>query len=303
MPAIQSVWNVDWLNANAQRNYPLFEDADRKDTSDSLQLPNDLIVDLVLPVHPDPSVDPTLFHVQAVSVFGDGVTVTFGYDGTVFASVTVPLDAAKNTQYLFQGTGDFHDSVGKVVIGSLETILTTAGSFEFSVTSGRLESTVIRPDLRGVSSIRIQNGDEIGDPIQGDVILQAGRNMTLQFVSGLTGEPDRVQFNAIDGEGFNADCDCSEAADLPCIKTINGIEPDDAGDFTLLGDDCLQLSGIANGIQIVDDCAKPCCGCEELEVVITEKERMLDQIYQLERLATNLEAQMRNLEINLAGSS
>jgi hypothetical protein len=303
MPPVGPVWNVDWLNANSQRKYPIFEEATLADTTGSFRIPNDFIVDLIWPVHADVSIDPTLFHLASISVFGTGVALSIGYNGTIIGSVAIDAGTfIRNSTLLIQGTGIFFDTVGRIVIGDIETVLNSAGVFIFDVTGARFEPTVIRPDLRGVQSVRIQNGDDISDAIQGDIIFEAGTNVLLQFIAGPGSEPDRIQINAIEGEGMNEECDCAEATTLPCIKTINGVGPDSGGDFDLLGDDCLKLNAVANGIQFVDECAKPCCGCDELNVVITTNKSVLNQVYALERLISQLEGNMQQLETNLLSS-
>ena len=303
MPPVGAVWNIDWLNANAQRKYPLFEEASVQDSTGSLKLPNDFLVDFIWPTQSDPTVDPTKFHIAAVSVFGTGVSISIGHDGVIIGAVAI--DAAtftRNSDFLIQGTGDFFDTVGRVVIGSLDKILNSAGVFEFTAAAGRFEPTTIRPGLRGVSSLFIQNGDEVSEALQGDIIFEAGSNFSLQFIAGPGAEPDRIQLNAISGEGLNEVCGCNEASELDCIKTINGIAPDVAGNFDLLGDDCLKLSAIANGLQVEDECAKPCCGCDELEVVTSTATDMQNQIFDLENLAAKLEGVILQIQTNLLSS-
>jgi len=301
--AAQGIWQVDWLNANSQRKYPLHEEAGLTDISGSLKIPNDFLVDLIWPVHADSTINPALFHVIGIGIFGTGVTLAIGYSGVVIGSVSI--DSAtftRNQTFIIQGTGDFFDTVGKVVVGSLENISKSAGSFTFDLANGRLETTVIKPDIRGVNAFFLKNGSDLVGPIQGDVILQAGSNFLLNLFPGLPGEPDRVVLNAIDGAGLNQDCECDENATLPCIKTINSIEPDSNGDFTLLGDDCLALEAISGGIQLTDDCAKPCCGCEELSVVESTLNFMVDQVQSLENLASKLEAAIMVTQTNLLSS-
>jgi len=297
MPNVGPVWNVDWLNANSQRAYPLSETVSRKDITGSFELPNDFLVDLLLPVHADASIDPSLFHVKSVGIFGTGVSLTFGYDGTAIGSVSVDAASfALNTQLIFQGTGDFFDTIGKVIIGSLDTILNFAGSFEFDVAGARIEPHAIVPDLRGVNAVFLRNGDDVIGPITGDLVLQAGRNFLMNFVPGPGSEPDRVVLNAISGEGLNEDCDCGEAADRPCIETINGIAPDDTGDLSVIGDDCLELDAIAGGLRITEACASPCCGCPELEVVNEAMQFVVNQVYTMEAKASQLEQALLTLE-------
>src|ERR1035437_7547986 len=67
--------NVNWDESNSQRRYPLHEGVDPWDTAHSFRIPDDFIVDLIWPVQPDPSIDPTLFHVLTISIFGNGIVV------------------------------------------------------------------------------------------------------------------------------------------------------------------------------------------------------------------------------------
>ena len=298
----QGIWDIDWWNENSQRKYPLHEDAGCQDTTLSFTLPNDFLVDLILPSHVDLTLDTGKFHIINVTIFGTGVTVAIGYNGTAIGSATIDVASfTKYATYFITCTGDFADSVGKLVIGSLDTILKYAGSFQFDLSNGRLVPTVIKPDIRGVSAIYLKNGTDVSAPIQGDVILQAGRNFLIQLVPAtIAGEPDRIVLNAIEGEGLSQTCGCDDNANLPCIKTINGIGPDPSGNFTMLHDDCLELDAIANGLKLVDKCANPCCGCEELKVVNDTLELMISQVTSLENLAGRLEASLLATQTNLA---
>lgn len=299
----QGIWNQDWLNENSQRKYPLSQTALVTDTSGSFVIPDDFIVDMVFPVHADPTIDPTLFHVAGIGIFGQGVTIAIGYNGDVIANVSIDQATFKaNSVYAVQGTGAFFDTVGRIVIGFLDTILESAGSFLFDVANGRFEPAVIRPDIRGVSAIYIQNGTDVSAPIQNDVVLQAGRNFQLTLVNGVGSEPNRITMNAIDGAGLNQDCGCSENNTLPCIQTINGIPGDNANNFTILDDPCIVLNDIANGLQIVDNCSKPCCGCNELDVVTAAAQTLAAQIFALENFASQLQASIDTLSTNLVSS-
>jgi len=297
MPPVGPVWNADWLNANSQRHYPISESATLKDLTGSFELPKDFLVDLLLPVHSDAGIDPTLFHVHSVGIFGTGISLTLGYNGTAIGSISTDSSTfTGNQSFIFEGTGAFFDTVGKVILGSLDNILNFAGSYEFDVAGARLEPHAIVPDLRGVSALYLKNGDDTIGPLTGDIVFQAGRNFLMNYVNGPAGEPDRLLMNAISGEGLTEDCDCGEAASRPCIETINGISPDEDGDYTLLGDECLELEAIANGLQLTDKCANPCCGCPELEVVETHMQSLTEAIYRLEQQASKLETAIITME-------
>jgi len=304
MPTYGGLWDVDWLSANSQRRYPFHDEASLRDASDSVTLPNDFVVDLVWPVHYDVGLDPTLFHLLSISVFGTGVTVTLGYDGAAVGSVTIDFATfVRFGTYVVAGTGICFDTVGKITIGSIDNARLLAGTYSFSVANGRLVPAAVRPDIRGVSSIVLQNGEDLSDPLQGNVILRAGRNIELNMVPGAGPfDPSIIYISAISGAGLNVGCDCGEAADLPCIKTINGEGPDEYGNFDLLESECLKLTAIANGLQLTDDCSHPCCGCDELNVVLQAAETMKAQINSLEQLANRIEIAMGTLSFNLLAS-
>jgi len=298
---VAGVWMVDWLNANSQRKYPLHDEATGKDISGSFELPDDLLVDCILPVHPDPNIDPSKFHLQSVNVFDTGVTVGLGYDGVAIGSATVDRATfTRNTTVIFQCTGNFFDTVAKLVIGSLDSVMAYAGSFEFGVDGGRLSPTVVKPDIRGVNSIYLLNGEELSDPIQDDIVLEAGINAQL-VLDNTPADYSRIIFSFIEGAGTVVDCDCEEGAARNPILTINGIGPNSEGDFVLEDNECQGLEEILNGLQLVDKCAKPCCGCSELEVVTTGLTFMANQIQTLEGLASRLEAQIGYLQTNCMG--
>lgn len=298
---VAGVWMVDWLNANSQRKYPLHDEATRRDTSDSFELPNDLIVDLIMPVHPDPNIDPSLFHIHTVTVFATGVTIGLGYDGTAIGSATAQRSGfSRNTTLFVQCTSFFFDTVAKIVVGSLDSVLNAAGSFEFDVAGGRLSPTVVKPDIRGVNSVFLVNGEEISDAIQDDIVLEAGRNAQL-ILDNTPVDYSRIIFSFIEGAGTVIDCDCEEGIARDPIKTINGIAPNENGDFILEDNECQGLEAITNGLKLVDKCATPCCGCSELEVVTERLDHVASQVLSLENLAGRLETQIAFLQLNCLG--
>jgi hypothetical protein len=296
--------NEDWLNANSLRKYPLSEEATAKDESDSFSLPDDLIVDLIFPVHAMVSLDVSKFHVGSINIFGTGVTISLAHDGVFIGSISV--DAAsftRNQTFFLAGTGDFSDSIGKIVIGSLETILKSAGSFVFSVDGGRLEPRVIVPGLRGVTSLIVQNGAELSPLLQDDVVLRAGRNISFEVSPGVGDIPDEVIVNAINGEGLNIPCDCDEdLPEGPPIRTINEIGPNAQGNFELLEDDCIKLEDRENGIQMRDECSKPCCGCSELDVINQDLQRLNDQVLTLIAFGQRLDGVTSNMQAVILAS-
>jgi len=294
MPA-QGVVNVGWLNQNELRAYPLSEAATRQDTTSTYTLPNNFLADMVISVNGGLNYSPANFYLSQLSVFGTGVVMEISYWTGTQASLLGRVSIQTSTferfdTFTIEGDDDFEGVTGKVVIGTLDTVLLTPGVFAFALAGGRIESTVVVPDIRGVAGMRILDGDDLGELYQGDIAFEAGSNfrITKSNFNGVT----VLQFSAIDGEGTIADCVCEgEAAATPAIRTINNVPPDALGNINLLGDDCLvpEAKADENAVEISDVCSKPCCGCPELETLVDDQNRMRDQVQTLENLASRLE--------------
>ena len=301
------IWNLEWLNANSQRSYPLAEFATKVDTTGTFTIPDSLILGLYLPIHSGIVAYPENFYVKSMSVFATGLNLEIGYwngsSGVTVATSTIAFSAhSEYKTYSLAGEGDFVDCFGKVVFGKLDELSPLpAGSYEFSFSAGQLDTDAIRPMIRGVSSLSIVNGTATSKRMQGDVTFIAGTNMSIS--AGGTSGNYTITFNAISGAGLNVDCNCVDDNTLDaCIRTINGIKPDGNGNFTLVGDDCLTLSAIQNGIQLTDVCSKPCCGCTELQAVTNDLARFGDAATSLTNFLNRLEGSVNRMNLTVLGS-
>lgn len=297
--------HVEWLNANSTRAYPLSEEATGMDVTDSFELPDNFIVDMVLPVHSTMNLDVSKFHILQVAIFGTGVSMTVGHNGAPVATISVPVATfERNKTYYLQGIGEFTDVLGRAVIGSLDTILKSAGSYAFDIDGGRIESSVVVPDIRGVASLCIVENNVNGELIQGDIAFEAGRNVRL--VRSDFGGVTTLTIDAIDGEGTIADCICDgDIAEREGIKTISGVGPDQDGNVELEGDDCLEVVPLADDykVRIADSCSKPCCGCLELQTLRSDQERVRDEVLTMRNLAGRLEAVISAMQSIVAASA
>lgn len=88
--------NISWLNLNAQRAYPLSEQATGMDVSGSITIPDSFIVALQLSVPTAMMLTPQLFYVIAMTLSPIGYTVTVGYEGQPVA--TMSFDAATHNE-------------------------------------------------------------------------------------------------------------------------------------------------------------------------------------------------------------
>lgn len=303
----QGNWNLEWLNHNGQRAYPLAEDATKTDTTGSFEIPDSFLVGLYFPVHAGQNVVPDKFYVSSIAIFATGYNVAISYDD---GSATPPLVAAaniaksthvENTSYALAGSGNFDDSIGKLVLGSLADIDDVgAGQYLFDYQGGKLDPDSIRPMLRGVSSISLVQGVEETEKIYGDVELVAGSNirLTRTVATGI----EYIQIDAIQGEGLIEDCICEGDETATPILTINGIHPTAQGNFTLLGNNCMTIESINNGLAFSDVCSEPCCGCKELEAITNDLERFGDSATTLKNFINRLESQVNQMVSTVLGS-
>jgi hypothetical protein len=297
-------WNLQWLNHNSQRSYPLTERATKKSIDGTITIPDSFIVALYLPIHSGLSFAPNNFFIKSLLIAPTGFNIVVGYSS---GGVSVDAAAANiirsnytpNQSYALGGVGNFDDCVGRIVLGSLDEIDKLApGFYEFNQAGGELETDAIRPMIRGVSRLRVLNNSEYSDAIYGDVTLVAGTNIriTTTTVSGET----QIRFDAISGLNLNEDCLCNPT-EGECIRCINGVCSTD-GDFVIASDDCVQITTMTNGIKIADTCAQPCCGCTELDAVIDQVNRFGDGVTTLQNFVTRLGSEVTQMSLVVLGS-
>lgn len=296
-------WNLQWLNHNSQRSYPLTERATKSDTTDTVRIPDSFIVALYLPIHAGMAVLPENFFVKSILIAPTGYNVAIAYnnddDNPVVAAVNIAKSAhVVNRSYAIGGVDDFADTIGQIVIGRLDEIDSLApGLYEFSPEAGEIEPDAIRPMIRGISSIQVDNNSQLSQKVYGDILLVAGNNMRIDVALGTT---PTITFNAISGENLNEDCVCDLPPDTPCIQCING--QCGGGDFPLTSGECVEIQPTPNGLKLVDVCASPCCGCEELNALNLQLDRFGDGVTTLQNFVTRLGSEVTQMSLVVLGS-
>jgi hypothetical protein len=301
------VRNLEWLNHNSQRAYPLAADATRVDVTDSFTLPEDFLLAMYLPVHWGNNVEPGKFFLRKIQSSAVGFSLVIGYagtDGDVEVATALITRAAHEPyqQYLLAGIGDFADSRGHIVIGDFDNIdLQPAGLFVFDLEGGRLEPDVVRPNIQGVVAIQGQNGGELTPAVSGFVRFRAGDNFKIT-VNLAEGRDPELVFDAIEGEGLSEDCICEDERVEP-IRTVNKVGPDSRGNLNVIGNDCLEVSSGGDGVlNLRDLCSEPCCGCTELEAVTQALMEFGEKATTLENFLVSLEARVTQMDQVVLGS-
>ena len=276
-----SQWNLEFLNHNSQRSFPLTDDATKSNSTGTFTIPDDFIVGLDIPVSTAMDMQSGRFFIRQLGLFASGIQVIIAYDDGAGTTVDVATalipdpQATRNSVFALGGIAPFDDTMGKIVVGRLDTIKDQpTGLFTFTIDETRISPLAVRPMIRGITGISVADGfGTESERLFGDIELVAGNNIQLQTVN--TATATKVIINAINGEGTIDECVCEgDAAEIPCIKTINGVSPTAEGKFFFVGDDCLTFADIDNGQRVTDSCCAPCCGCEELESITRDLERL-----------------------------
>jgi hypothetical protein len=303
-----SQWNLEFLNHNAQRSYPLVSEATKTDTTGSFVIPDDFLVGMDIPVSTAMNMETGRFFIRQLGLFASGIQLIIAYDsGTetndIGAALIPSMNTARNRVFVLGGLEPFDDIVGKIVIGRTDTIQQQpSGLFVFNFNGSAIEPQVVRPMIKGISSIRIATATgTLSNRLYGDIELVAGKN--IQLSTSETPTQTQIIISALNGEGTIEQCICEgDAAAIPCIKTINGIEPTTDGNFNLIGDDCLTFTGVTNGLKLTDSCCAPCCGCVELETITRDLERFAAQRAYLELFINRLAAETATFDTTVLGA-
>ncbi len=283
--AIAPIWNPGWLSGNSQRSYPISEAAT------NYFLPNDFIVDAVISYNFSDG-DSSKFHIKTVAIFATGATVIIGYDGEAAGTASIVFSGYQTfTPATITGLGNFTDITGTIIFGEIDNARENySGAWEFSLGEARLEAHVVRPSLKAVTSIRtVENGVQSAR-LFGDVELTSGN-----FVQITTEE-------TLGGADITLSVTSSFIEELNPVLSISNITPDENGNIDLIGSDCIDISPATNALEISNTCSEPCCGCEELDVIVQDLRMLNTQVNTLNNLNSRLEAAMQQMEMSIIAS-
>lgn len=309
---MSGIIGTEWLNTNSLRNYPLSQSATQQAINSSLQIPDNLLVDMKLAVPYINGMHPADFYISSITVYPQGFVFEIGYDGAFSVpsiAVSSPVAFTGFTQYssvAIKGVTnssvyDFSQISGTAVLGDITPLQSRVGTTTFNKAATRLESTVISFGPRRISGIRVINSGFTTPVLSGQISLQSGSNHSIQVTS--SANYNTLKFNAIDGGGLSADCDCNDITLNPCIRTVNGIHGDAQGNLAVVGGDCIKVDTSSAGLSISDTCAKPCCGCNELQVVVGDVTNMSTQLNTLALQISQLASAVNQLQVTCLSSS
>jgi hypothetical protein len=290
--------DLQWLDTNSQRNFPLYDLATRLDITGLFTLPNDLICDAKISAPSSYGV--TGWFVSQVTGYGSGLVITLACTGQGnVATVTVPLVGfTMYSSYAISALPGFPQVGGSLVIGSAAAVIASSSSiYNFVQANTQLLPTVIYPAASVVSSVTVV--DQFGNDtlLTGAIVLAAGANGSLS-VSGQT-----ITLGMTTGVLIQNPCGCLDSGGnnrVP-IRTVNGVGPDNTGNLTLVGLSCMGVQTGGTGVVGLNDtCATPCCGSPELTQLATNANTLQTQQNTLANDLAQLQAAL-NQVINYFG--
>lgn len=279
--------NLDFLNLNSLRNYPIQDDLSRVSDDGQFTIPNSLIVDMS--VCPPQTGDalivvgdvPQLYIsrivsgsanlVIEISVNGYGV---FGTFQTVLSSISENTDVALTPGSLFPS------ATGIITIGSIADLTNLPyGNFTFSYPNTGLLMRVFSPNNSGVSWINFSDAQGNSAVLTGNIELIGNSNIQFRTVSGI------VYIDAGEGLGLNKTCTTVPEP----ILTINGVGPDSNGNFTLIGSNCVNIADASFGVLLTNPCGQPCLGCDAIDTLTTQVNSLESSVLNLKTFVDGLQ--------------
>lgn len=305
-----AVENIEWLNQNLLRAYPLREDADFTPLLPSgaratgLRLPTCLISDFSFTVAFDDA-DGTVPSLTGVTHAAGGFSFELSLGDAVLAVASVRAsDHAVNRAYPLVGQGDNADCGGWIVLGDLERAAEELpeGVYRFAPGQVPFEVSTLRMAPRGVRSITAvgKYGLKTYAPLYGNVLVIAGQDMAVRNDA----EKNAIWLQAESSTGYERTepCDCGTDSTRR-VKTVNGMPVER-----------VQIVGASRCVSVTDDlekrlvkiadkCSTPCCGCAELNFVESAIATINRSLATLNGYAEALRARVAELRTNEAATA
>ena len=301
-----AVENIEWLNQNLLRAYPVREDADvTPRLSDGtvaagLSLPTCLLSDFSFTV-PFDMASASVPCLTGVSHTGDGFSIEISLGGSVLATHTVKVSShTVNRAYRLVGAGEYADCGGWIVFGDLRRAAEDLpeGVYHFQHDQVPFEVSTLRMAPRGVRSISAvgRYGLKTSAPLFGNVRLIAGSDMSIRADS----DGNSIWLDAESGTGYERTdpCKCG-STDERRVRSINGMP---VANVVIVGEQpCMSVKTQTDppAVLISDKCSTPCCGCSELNFVESAVSTVNRSISVLNGYAEKLRQRLEELNTNL----
>lgn len=296
---MQDPRNLSWNRFNQARKFPLLFGCHPVSRDGHFTIPDDLLVGLYLSYGLGRGfTDPGGFYIGELVWWRTGLSLSIFYkpvdkeQGEKVAETTIDLtddgDEYRTTEGRTAALLGFNNRIfyGQVVFGSTAGLeKQPAGEWSFDPEATTLDPFCIRPTVTEISALYVRSGGKTSGPFYGDITLAAGERISLAVRSAddllhcLDDAPSESGTEVIIGADDESGADGNTG--YP-VATINGVEPDDRGNITLVGRSCLKITTAASTIILDDTCAEPCCTCKELAPIKAKMDVLIRSIADLQ---------------------
>lgn len=285
--------SLEWLNGNMHRNYPLVDSMIVQSTTGAY-LPSSFLIDLQLIVPFVEGLDPARFFISSVIRNASSIQVTIGYmisdpeqpgarqgfDCAVSAAIPTSLEysgsnldgshvikisaitsevSSMSPSYMY-GIPKEYEAMrnirGTLFIGSCSD-MSGVGAMQFLYEHAAIMQTCvyIEDKQAAIQSLRLIDSNGTDSTFTDDVTLRLANNL----IATVSEDKTTVEIALDPSYVLKQINSALEQVVGGAIKKINGIGPDDTGDFQIEGQDCTLIDPLQSGIAISNPCAKPCC--------------------------------------------
>ena len=295
---MQDPRNLSWNQFNQARRFPLLFGCHPVSRDGHFVIPDDLLVGLYLSYglgrgHDDPGG----FSIGSMTWWRTGLSLSIHYRAAgrdvseKIAETTVDLNSGQMVAPLLGLDSRFF--YGHIVFGNWSGLeKQPAGEWIFEPDAAPIDPFCIRPILSEISALYVQNDGKTLGPFYGDITLAAGERIALSVRSAdsvlqcLENPPSETGTEVV----IRATDDGSTGNGDGGIKTINGVEPDENGNLTIIGRSCMEITTEPATLLFDDKCAEPCCTCKE-------REPTLAKIKELEASSISLRSHLETLTL------
>jgi len=271
--------NLDYLNLNSIRNYPIKDGLGRVSNDKLFTIPNSLIVDMMLCSSTALSLG---LYISRIVLNSASLLIEISSTGSVFGTFQTALPNTNENFDLIMtpNSTNFPNASGVLTIGTIaDTSELPFGEFLFDVASTELLMRVYNPVNVGVSWISFSDAKGNKSVLTGDVQIVGNSNIQFRLDSGT------VYIDAGENLGLNKSC-----VNQPTpIKSINGVGPDSTGNFTLIPEQCVSIDPAQYGLLISDNCGSPCLGCPEINTLTNQVNGLEASIVDIRNFTHNLQ--------------
>lgn len=300
---------LGFAELNRLRRYPLADDATTKDTTNTIALPNDFLVGLVLTVPSSLLQSPDRYFLGRLVISNDTYILGLWYtpaSGSPSEIATVSVSKSGHTPYQaypLAGTGILYQQVsGHAQVGVLSTIdALPPGMWLFNAAGGKLDPTAVRFALPTVSSLVIVGSDGQTTPLYGDITLAPGVGTSLRVTSAGGGNFN-VLIDFVGTAAAQPSCPCDQPNAIP-ITSIAGIQPGPDGNFNLQAGSCITLTPLTAGLSIANPCSTPCYNCTDLVTLTGEQDTLTGYVNSLQLSMSQVESELSRLQAIVAAGA